>query len=226
MVNWWFEFDKEIPGTQTTGPQTNKNSGTIVFLLYCYDKTVFLEDLGKGECTCHSSNPENRHLRSWWTKYGLTSWYISYESPFSLYFFSVNKIVVLLQLILPTSNKAVCRQWSKCDSSVRFLFLYMHVSYPPFTYRYNVYVYIYISSNPNIHNPTYCFKKNNQPNQLLNYIITKMYRFMPFPFSKIHFFPASTSPGTHRVHPERSRSHRSLPRLFLDLGYHVGIGNP
>lgn len=87
-------------------------------------------------------------------------------------------------------------------------------------------MYIYISSNPNIHNPTYCFKKNNQPNQLLNYIITKMYRFMPFPFSKIHFFPASTSPGTHRVHPERSRSHRSLPRLFLDLGYHVGIGNP
>lgn len=115
-------------------------------------------------------------------------------------FFSVNKIVVLLQLILPTSNKAVCRQWSKCDSSVRFLFLYMHVHTHPLHIDIMC-MYIYISSNPNIHNPTYCFKKNNQPNQLLNYIITKMYRFMPFPFSSplfSRFNIPRNSPGTSR----------------------------
>ena len=143
-------------------------------------------------------------------------------------FFSVNKIVVLLQLILPTSNKAVCRQWSKCDSSVRFLFLYMHVSYPPFTYRYNVYVhiYIYILSNPNIHNPTYCFKTNNQPNQLLNYIITKMHKFRSFPFSSPLFFPLQHPQELTRYIQKDLGLTVPSRGFFWTWGYHVGIGNP
>ncbi len=68
-------------------------------------------------------------LDSWWTTYRLTSWYISYESPSSLTCFSVNKIVVLLQVILPTSNKAVRRQWSKCDSSVRLQYYFYTCTY-------------------------------------------------------------------------------------------------